>query len=109
MSNPSLQLTSGTFDRMAAQQQLFNQSLVDMSATGGGKFYPRVHTNIAETTPNGDPDVEVPLVGSANSLDENYKSGTFLSSIYSKRTGSSWLLSGKYCSRWKVAPVPWGC
>jgi hypothetical protein len=83
MGNPSLQLTSGTFDRMAAQQQLFNTALVDMAAAGGGKYYPRVHTNICDTTPNGDPDVEVPLVGPANTLDENYSSGTFLSTIYS--------------------------
>lgn len=83
MGNPSLQLTSGTFDRMAAQQQLLNTALVDMAQTGGGKFYPRVHTNICDTTPNGDPDVEVPLVGPANALDENYSSGAFLSSIYS--------------------------
>lgn len=68
---------------MAAQQRLFNTALLDMSATGGGKFYPRVHTNIAETTPDGDPDVEVPLVGPANTLDENYTSGSFLTTIYS--------------------------
>jgi hypothetical protein len=83
MGEPSFQLTSGTMDRIAAQHQLFNQSLIDMAAEGGGKFYPRVHTNICNTTPNGDPEVEVPLVGPANTLDENYASGTFLSSIYS--------------------------
>lgn len=83
MGNPSFQLTSGTFDRIAAQHQLFNGALVDMAAEGGGKFYPRVHTDIANKTPKGDPDVEVPLVGPANTLDENYESGVFLSSIYS--------------------------
>lgn len=66
-------------DRLAKQARIIEQATLDAQQTGGGKFYPRIHSQIPST---GDIDVENDLIKVASELDDDIRASDLFNNIY---------------------------
>lgn len=90
MPNPSTPLLkkdilTGLTDRIAKQHDYIRSGLEQANQSGAGYFYTRIHDGLCDDPlqPLGDAAFESALVPPADALDNNFASGTLLSSTYS--------------------------